>query len=55
MLRSESMDYYQLVLPRESAWEIINALGRPASLTQARSTVSTSSNPNPCKNLSISR
>lgn len=47
MLRSESMDYYQLVMPRESAWEIMNALGTVVGYPQARSTASTSSRPKP--------
>lgn len=25
--RSEAVNYYKLVLPRESAWEIMNRLG----------------------------
>ena len=27
MLRSETMGCYQLVIPRESAWEVVNTLG----------------------------
>lgn len=26
--RSETMAYYQLVIPRESAWEVFNELGK---------------------------
>ena len=26
--RSETMSYYQIVVPRESAWEVYNALGK---------------------------
>lgn len=27
MFRSQTMLYYQLVMPRESAWDILNGLG----------------------------
>jgi len=27
MLRSETMGYYNLMLPRESAWDILNKIG----------------------------
>jgi len=27
MFRSESMGYFNIVMPRESAWEILNELG----------------------------
>ena len=32
LFRSASMGYYQLVLPRESAWEILSELGDTSTL-----------------------
>jgi len=28
MFRSQKMGYYNLIMPRESAWEILNELGK---------------------------
>ena len=32
MLRSEKMGLYQLIIPRESSWEVLNKLGYNNSL-----------------------
>lgn len=48
------MGYYQLVLPRESSWEIMNALGK-LHATQAKSTASTSSRVAACSSPSSRR
>jgi V-type H+-transporting ATPase subunit a len=32
IFRSETMGYYQLILPRESAWEILSELGDTSTL-----------------------
>lgn len=55
MLRSESMGYYELVMPRESAWEVMNALGKSASLIKAKSIASILLKEKDCRSRSSSR